>query len=303
MNLRLLALAGAFALTAGCGTVAASGQPNAGSEPTPTRTLPPMPTEIPAAATLVRNRGAVTVLQGDGAPVLCLGGVRESLPPQCDGPVLVGWDWSEYPGTYEEASGVRWGEYQVFGHFDGEKFTVKDASVTVKYPEAMASYASRRPPCPAPDGGWRPIDESKATSDSLSAALETAAQLPGYAEAWWSPERNLALGTGDAAEVDVLSVRVTEDLEGAESELRKTWGGALCVAEATHSLAELEVIRQQVTDLPGLLTAGVSQDSGISAVEVEVTAIYDDGTLQDWADAAYGPDVVYISSALVPMSD
>jgi len=300
MTIRTIALASAFLVLAGCGTVAGSEQPDTGSEPT--RTIPPMPTEVPAATTRVRNRGAVTVLQGDGAPVLCLGGVRESLPPQCDGPAVVGWDWSEYPGTYEEANGVRWGRYQVFGRFDGEKFTLEQASVNVKYPEAMASYAVRGPGCPAPDGGWRPVEESKATRESLSAALERAAQLPGYAEAWWSPVRNLELGTGDAADVDVLSVRVTEDLEGAESELRKIWGGALCVADAEYSLAELQTIQEHVNGLPGLLTSGVGEDSGYSAVAVEVTVIYDDGTLQDWADTAYGPDVVDISSALVPVS-
>jgi hypothetical protein len=39
------------------------------------------------------HTGSGTVLQAPGAdPELCLGGVEESLPPQCAGLRLVGWD-------------------------------------------------------------------------------------------------------------------------------------------------------------------------------------------------------------------
>ncbi|QTV79535.1 hypothetical protein [Microbacterium sp. NIBRBAC000506063] len=50
-----------------------------------------------------------TVLDDGSGPELCLGGVMESHPPQCGGPALTGWDWSDWEGHYEEASGVRWG--------------------------------------------------------------------------------------------------------------------------------------------------------------------------------------------------
>jgi hypothetical protein len=64
----------------------------------------------------VRDRAGA----GGGAE-LCLGGVEESLPPQCSGPRLVGWDWSEHAGDFEHRGGVRWGDFQVTGSFaDGE---------------------------------------------------------------------------------------------------------------------------------------------------------------------------------------
>src|SRR5262245_9982995 len=42
---------------------------------------------------LLRGGGMVVSPKGDDATYLCLGGVLESLPPQCSGPEIVGWDW------------------------------------------------------------------------------------------------------------------------------------------------------------------------------------------------------------------
>ena len=47
--------------------------------------------------------------------------------------------------------------------------------------------------------------------------------------------------------------------------------------------------------LPGFLTGG----TGVHQVEAEV--VYDDGSLQAWADQEYGANVVLIGSALVPV--
>ncbi len=46
---------------------------------------------------------------GDG-PELCIGGVDDSLPPQCSGPVAAGLDMD---GWSEEVDGVRWGDRSV----------------------------------------------------------------------------------------------------------------------------------------------------------------------------------------------
>lgn len=35
------------------------------------------------------------VIEKDDGPRACLGGVQESLPPQCDGPRLEGFEWSD----------------------------------------------------------------------------------------------------------------------------------------------------------------------------------------------------------------
>jgi hypothetical protein len=65
-------------------------------------------------------------------------------------------------------------------------------------------------------------------------------------------------------------------------------------AAADHTQAELEAIAQDLLELPGAL----STMPGDNLVVVDV--IHDDGTLQDWADAAYGDGLVFVHSALAP---
>jgi hypothetical protein len=85
----------------------------------------------PAAQVDVVGQG--TVIQvGDAAPELCLGAVTRSLPPQCSGPELVGWDWSANEGS-ETASDVTWGTYAVFGSWDGTALAVDSAIMLALY--------------------------------------------------------------------------------------------------------------------------------------------------------------------------
>jgi len=69
---------------------------------------PTMLAELPEQATRVRFM--TTVIDSGNGPELCLGGVMDSLPPQCSGPVTEGLNMD---GWSEEASGVRWGEQTV----------------------------------------------------------------------------------------------------------------------------------------------------------------------------------------------
>ena len=67
--------------------------------------------------------GHATVLQrGDEEPRLCVGMLFQSLPPQCDGPPIHGWDWAAVEQE-ESASNVTWGDYVVYGTWDGNAFT------------------------------------------------------------------------------------------------------------------------------------------------------------------------------------
>lgn len=77
----------------------------------------------PAAETANRPVGTFTVIDDGGGAVLCQGGVRESYPPQCDGPLISGWDW-ETVDRFEESGGVRWGEYTLAVTGDGDPVTV-----------------------------------------------------------------------------------------------------------------------------------------------------------------------------------
>jgi hypothetical protein len=119
--IRALLAASAVVLIAGCAGQVGSGQGGSGqggsgggTDPDWEPATPALPAEVTAVA---------TVLEKDGTPMLCLGAIAESYPPQCGGPTVVGWDWAAVEGE-ETASGVTWGAYAVWGDWDGETFTV-----------------------------------------------------------------------------------------------------------------------------------------------------------------------------------
>jgi len=60
-------------------------------------------------------------------PELCLGPIAESYPPQCGGPPIRGWRWTDYEGHYDQVGQVRWGEFVVTGTWDGDTFVVTHA--------------------------------------------------------------------------------------------------------------------------------------------------------------------------------
>jgi hypothetical protein len=257
-----------------------------------------MPTTVPPASGKVASRGPVTVLDDGKGPQLCLGAVAESYPPQCGGPVLVGWSWDDHSGDFDEASGVRWGSFAVTGTFDGTEFTPSAIVPLDQYhAPAPAADDDLSTPCPEPEGGWRVLDPERTTEATMDATFERARHLPGYANAWMDQSRNpdQDAGMNDPAYVTV-NVQVTRDVDGARAALRDVWGGALCVTSARRTESELHQVQERLTKLPGML----SSSSGFDHVDVEV--VHDDGSLQAWADAAYGPGLVRISSALVPAS-
>lgn len=300
---RFVLLAALFTVAA-CGTETGDPQPKVGdSSPVPTPTA--MPTAIPVPDGPVRTRYAVMVLDdGDGAE-LCLGGVAESLPPQCGGPRLVGWDWSENEGDYEEQGGTRWGEFAVTGTFDGTDFTPSEAVPADEFdapPYEDSTDLTTR--CPEPDGGWSVIDPALTTQRSLDETLLAASRLEGYAGAWLDQSINPAYHSDDPYAMEkklndptllVINVQVTGDPPAAEAELRKTWGGALCVTHAEHTERELSRIQDQVQDLPGFLGSGSGFD------QVDVGVVFDDGSIQAWADQEYGAGLVRVTSALEPV--
>lgn len=110
----------------------------------------------PAADTNVIGQG--TVLQVDGEdPVLCLGGVMESYPPQCEGPVVEGWDWNPIE-IKESSGGVTWGTFAVVGSWDGEVFTLAEP------PVPLALYD---PPMQEPDPRTDPENAGAGDEDEL----------------------------------------------------------------------------------------------------------------------------------------
>ncbi|OUM44953.1 hypothetical protein [Arthrobacter sedimenti] len=122
-----------------------------GAEPVPEPGVAPRAVE-PASASAPAPRAAEgeligqgTVLQvGDTLPRFCLGGVMESYPPQCSGPLIDNWDWA-LAAQSETASGVTWGAYAVTGTWDGTVFTMTGAPVPLSLYDALPFEDPRLP--------------------------------------------------------------------------------------------------------------------------------------------------------------
>jgi len=293
MRTRRLALSSALLclVVAGCSTDsknperdagAAGSAPNSSTPaPNPVATPTAMPSRVPNSSGLVTNRAPTSVHRdADGRTTLCLG-VQSLLPGAgCRGPELIGF----------EGNGGTAGLVRVVGRFDGKHLYVTDVlRPSTPGPAVADDVAARlRTPCPEPDGGWRITDPAKATGGAAGRAMKVARQQPGFAEFWYDRSFDSV--------PSVLNVAVAGDRGAAESALREVWGGALCVSEATYSQQALVRIASKVFKLPGVSTAAVRVD------EVHVELLYDDGTLQAWADATYGAGLVRITSDLVPVA-
>jgi hypothetical protein len=129
---------------------------------------------MPATPELPQEVHAVTtVLEVDSGPMLCLGPVAESYPPQCDGPPIVGWDWSTLDGL-QIASGVTWGAYAVWGEWDGEVFTLTRPPVSAALHDPMVDGSEPdRDPSPDPrDDSLPPGALGETEAERVRAELE-----------------------------------------------------------------------------------------------------------------------------------
>lgn len=266
----------------------------AGDTPAPsTSTAEPgeLPTAVPAAQGPVTTNGLVTVLDDGDGPELCTF-VAESLPPQCEGTPMTSWDWAAHP-EHEDQSGTKWGSFSLTGTFDGTTFAVTEAIPAALYdPMSQAPEPELTTPCEPPADGWGVIDPAKVTQEAMDATFAAASALPGYAGAFIDQPEDPAAANDPAA--IIINVAVTKDVAGAEARLRETWGGALCVSEAAYTEAELNDLAMELQKLPGVTSSSAADDV------VEIGVLFDDGSLQDWADATYGAGRVEITSTLTP---
>ncbi|WP_146081678.1 hypothetical protein [Clavibacter michiganensis] len=158
-----LAVAGAALLLAGCTTASAA----------PTSDAPE--DELTATVLVLEDEG------GSG-PMMCAGAVAASSPPGCAGPAIDGWNWSDVDDETSE-SGVTWGDYVVFGTWDGTRFTMTR-------PAEQAPANANEASVPRSD----PADQ-----DAVTRATEDYSSRP------FSPTGMLAVGDRDGrATVDVF---------------------------------------------------------------------------------------------------
>jgi hypothetical protein len=248
----------------------------AGTDPSAAASGDAAPRPVPDGR--VTTDGLVTVLDDGDGPELCLGPVAESYPPQCGGPAVDGFDFGDVGA--ERASGTTWGSYALIGTYDGTTFTVTDATPAALYdPMAEPPVDGLDAACSVPGGSG----VGKTSPEDMDATLAAATALPGYATSWLSD--------------DTINVAVTEDAAGAEATLRRTWDGGLCVTTVERTDADLTAINTELQAALGdqLLTSGSTAPDTLDA-----HVVFDDGSIQDWADATWGEGLVRVTSALVP---
>ena len=177
-----------------------------------------------------------------GGPELCLGTVLESLPPQCDGIPIEGWDWTAVEKE-EEAGGTTWGQFRVVGSYDGETFTVHEAGPPG---EPAAPSDSIGTPCPEPEGGWTATDPERASREDVVETQHAVSREPDFAGLWVDYySRPRAGSTEEDPGNIILNVAFTGDLDRHEVELRNMWGGPLCLTRHEHTLKELNEIQRE----------------------------------------------------------
>lgn len=128
-----------------------------------------------------RYRVTATVLESpQHGPQLCAG-MAQSFPPQGRGPDIIGWDWDKVEA--ESVHGTTWGRYQLVGTFDHVYFTLTEPATPAIRATRPDELERTTTPCPEPEGGWRPLDKSKATEEAArraGARRGRSRSLPAY---------------------------------------------------------------------------------------------------------------------------
>lgn len=124
----------------------------------PGHTLGPLSPQSPKGE--VVGQGTVMDIAGD--VTFCMGAIRESWPPQCDGMPLKDWSWDGVEGM-ESSDDIRWGAYALTGTYDGTSFTLNG-------PPMLLALYDPMPPAD-PTGG-------KAGTTSEARLVEIQDQLP-----------------------------------------------------------------------------------------------------------------------------
>jgi hypothetical protein len=182
-----------------------------------------------------RYEASLTVLESpDHGPELCYG-VADSLPPQCGGLPIDGWDWSAVEA--ESASGTTWGDYHVVGTFDGERFTLTEPPGAPRPSEPDAHDFS--PGCDDPEI----VDPSHGQAELDDALSQSDGGIPGQIGTWISrPDSG-----GDGRFVATVVV-TTGHRDDAETYVRQRYGGPLCLVERDITQADIDRVQRELHD-------------------------------------------------------
>lgn len=230
-----------------------------------------------AAPQEVRHTGSGTVLQSpEHGPHLCAN-VMDSLPPQCSGVPLAGFDWAEVDDE-ASANGTTWGDYAVTGRWDGTTLTLTEPPRTRV---ARTSDGSRiEAGCDDPEaGGTGGIGQ-----DDMERTISSARAEAEHAGAWIAGS--------------VLTLAFTGDVDRHEQRARTTWSGPLCVVKHARTLAGLRRIQNELSalDASPLQVHYSSTLEFENVVEIGVVAVTE--AQQRDLDERYGEGVVRVDPLL-----
>ena len=255
-----------------------------------TTTAPPAPT----AVGVPRYSVDATVLQNAAhGPQLCLS-VADSLPPQCGGTPIVGWDWTKV-AKKETMHSVTWGDYHLVGAYDGKTFTITEPP-TAPHPPRSFALPSFTTPCPTPPGGWVVVDRSHFSIDDYN-AFSTAAQDQPDSAGMWVDSTTPVDGAVNLSPETVMTVAFTGNLDVHRAQLRALWGGPICVVQRPHSTAELHLIAQALSGAVGTQLGLHVEYALTDAVNnrVELSALVATPAEQRQLDEKYGSGVVHLT--------
>lgn len=252
-----------------------------------------------------RYQGTTMVLESPKhGPELCLGYGPFIRPPQCDGIPITNWRWDQVEGE-QTAEGTSWGSYQLVGTYDGSTFTVLRA----EQPPPSTTLSAReefehapKPACREPAGGWEVPDPAHRSDRYIDPAMEAARAEPDFAGVWVAYLEPMGGNVAEDPGEMVLNVAFAGDLARHRAELRRHWGGRLCVVRRQHSYRELHRIQDELHGAVGRSLGVKFPKTGLvdnqNAVDLEVVML--DQQARDAVRRRYG-DAVRVTAKLNPV--
>jgi hypothetical protein len=254
---------------AGCGTDGASKNASTTTSALPAQRDPNQ-----------KYKAATTVLESAShGPQLCLGGVLTSLPPQCGGPDIKGWDWDAVADK-ESRIGTTWAEVTVVGNFDGSTFTLTE------------------PPHPI---GKRPAEEPP---DFSPACKEPEGDPTADRDTFREPEHPDLVAVWVSASQKTFNVLVRPGAADAvRNEIRTYFSGLLCIVERDlPTQASLRALQERIPDeskaspLGGVFAVGADGRRGVVVIQCALA----DDVSKAWAEENWGENIDLVG-ALTPI--
>ena len=242
-----------------------------------------------------RYEGSFTVLESAAhGPELC-SAVAESLPPQCDGLPVLGWDWAAVEGE-ETVGGTRWGAWHVTGTFDGERLHLTEPPRPPQPDdEEVAGDSDFSPACDEPDV----VDASQGAAE-----WEAMTQVDGSFDSRELVAAWVSDPAGDGGGRFVGNVVVVPGAaQAAMARIREHYAGPLCVVERDGpTAAELAAVQDELTDedahgvLGTILITATDERRGVVMASIWVV----DEAAVEYADQRWG-DLVELRGLLRPV--